>query len=97
AGSVWVRARHRAGLWPRKNYVVAGLVASPLAFAVAPPAAATGFAAACAAAFLTQTVALDRRRGKSWRSTLATLPLVLAGYLAEVGGAAHALVRGRRQ
>lgn len=97
AGSVWVCARHRAGLWPRKNYVVAGLVASPLAFAVAPPAAATGFAAACAAAFLAQTVALDRRRGKSWRSTLATLPLVLAGYLAEFGGAAHALVRGRRQ
>jgi glycosyltransferase involved in cell wall biosynthesis len=97
AGSVWVRARHGAGLWPRKNFVVAALAASPLAFAVAPGTVAAGVVASCSAAFVAQTVALDRRRGKSWRATLATLPLVLAGYVAEFGGALHALARGRRQ
>jgi GT2 family glycosyltransferase len=97
AGSVWVRARHRAGLWPRKNHVVAALVASPLAFAVAPASFAGGLVAGCGAAFVAQAIALDRGRGKSWRATAGTLPLVLAGYLAEFGGALHALVRGRRQ
>lgn len=97
AGSVWVRARHRLGLWPRKNWAVAALCASPAAFAVAPAPQASAVVLGAFAAFVLQTVALDRARGKGLWAIAATLPLVLLGYVAEFGGALHAIARGRRQ
>lgn len=90
-GSVWVRRKHRLGFWPRKHWLVLGLLASA-AVALALPATATLAAfGAVAVLWLLQILCLDHVLGKSLRRSIATLPLVALGYLAEFAGA----VRGR--
>lgn len=97
AGAVWVRHKHRLGLWPRKYWVIAALLASPAARLVLPWPPALAVVASLLFAFIAQTVLLDRARGKRWRDLLATLPLVALGYLWEFAGAVMAMGRGRRQ
>jgi GT2 family glycosyltransferase len=96
-GSVWVRRKHRRGLWPRKNWVVLALLLSPalaiftsgpLAWAV--PAGLLGLLAA-------QVVALDLTRGRTLSTSVRMLPLSLLGYFAEFAGAVAALLCGGRQ
>lgn len=97
AGAVWVRHKHRLGLWPRKYWVIAALLVSPGAWTVLPSPAAGGCVLAALLACIGQTVLLDLARGKRWRDLLATLPLVMLGYLGEFAGAVMAMARGRRQ
>lgn len=94
-GSVWVRWKHRRGLWPNKHWAVALLLASPLAFLLLAPALAAAVVIAAAALLVTQTLALDLQRGKPLVAALVTLPLVLAGYLVEFAGALRAVVQYR--
>jgi glycosyltransferase involved in cell wall biosynthesis len=86
-GSVWVRKRHRRGIWPRKNWIVLLLLLSLVALVLIPRKGTLLAAAGFAGLFLAQTVALDLSRGKSPGAALRTLPLVALGYLFEFAGA----------
>ncbi len=94
-GSVWVRRKHRSGLWPRKNWVTLLAVLSGIALPVFrnPPALAA-FAGA-QALFLLMIFLLDAARGKGAADTLSTLPLVAAGYVVELLGGIVGLLAGR--
>ena len=97
AGSVWVRHKHGLDLWPKKHWVTAALLLSPLGFLALPPATAALLPLGGAVLFVAQTLLLDRLHGKRIADSLRTLPLVLLGYVVEFAGAMQACLRGRRQ
>jgi len=94
-GSVWVRRKHRLGLWPNKNWVVLLVVVAALAAPFVPPPLGALGAGAAFALFVAQVLVLDRSLGKSLGRSLRTLPLALPGYVAEFWGAASEVVRSR--
>lgn len=94
-GSVWVRAKHRRGLWPRKHWVTLVMLLSPVAFAFLPPVWAALLCVTTVGLFLVQTLALDLSRRKPLAQALHTLPLVALGYLFEFAGALRGVLRFR--
>ncbi len=96
-GSVWVRRKHRRGLWPRKNWVALLALASLPAAALLPAPFATAVPAAAFALFALQVLALDLTRGRTAGTSVRMLPLSLVGYSVELAGAVVALLRGGRQ